>query len=197
MTIPIHPKIADAFDRETDMLDWIALVTAAAEQIEASGATEDVVFHGTTENRARRILADGMRPTMAFEVSPDDEDEYRCRGSFWGRIEVAAWWAASAACNRGGHPVLIAIRTEDLAEQAVLGIDIPSRDFPQVDLSPFDDPTVAARWIVGEHPSWRDSLHDLGSLTAIHDGRIRMDSAMIFDTIESLHRILGNRSFSA
>jgi hypothetical protein len=193
----MHPKIADAFQDETELRDWVALVSSASELIENAGATEDVLFHGTTDGRAKRILSEGMRPTMAFEVSPEDDEEYTCHGSFWGRIDVAAWWAASAAVNRGGRPVLIAMRTEDLEDQAVLGIDIPSRDFPQVDAAVFYNPDVAARWMTGERPSWQDSLCDLGSLTAIHDDRIHMDSAIIFDTIESLQRILENRSFSA
>lgn len=197
MTIPMHTNIADAFQDETELRCWIALVSAAVELIEDVGAAEDVLFHGTTDDRAPRILAEGMRPTMAFEASPYDDEEHSCQGSFWGRIDIAAWWAASAAINRGGRPVLLVMRTEDLADQAVLGVDIPSRDFPQVDPSTFDEPDVASRWMVGGHPSWQDSLRDLGSLTAIHDDRIRMDSAIIFDTIESLHRILGNRSFSA
>lgn len=194
MSTAEHPKAEAVLDPHA-LAAWRELVAATAATLDEFGARTDILFHGTTDDRAERIMADGMRPTMAFEVVGDDEQS--CQGSFWGTVEVAAWWAVSAATNRGGRPVLVAIATEDLARIADLGIDIPSRDFPQTGAEPFDDPVVAARWAVGEYPTWEDSLLDLGSLTAIHDDVLSMDSAMIFDTVESLNRILGFNRFSA
>lgn len=194
MTAAIHPEAASVLDPDA-LAAWRELVAATRSTLAELDATTEVVFHGTTDDRAARIMTKGMRPTMAFEVVGDEEQS--CKGSFWGTIEIAAWWAVSAAANRGGRPVLVAISTEDLARIADLGIDIPSRDFPQTDFEPFEDASVAARWAVGEHPTWKDSLLDLGSLTAVHDDMLSMDSAMIFDNVESLNRILGFSRFSA
>lgn len=191
-----HPLISHAIPDPGERESFVRLVEETAFLLRSHGCETTVVFHGTVDHVADRILSEGMRPTMTFASSFDGE-EYSCQGSYWGRVEVAAWWAVSAAANRGGRPVLIAIGVDDLQSQADIGVDIPTRDFPQEYVTAFDDPETCERWRTGNRRTWEDSLLDLGSVSAIHEGKLAMDSAMIYDNVESLWRILVGRSFSA
>lgn len=195
MPIPEHEEISRVFPDTTDRDRWLDLVSEASNLVASHEAKLDILFHGSTEAHAISIVADGMRPTLAFETAWDGSD-IKSRGSFWGTVEVAAWWAVDAAFTRGGKPALIAVRAEDLSDLARLEIDIPTRDFPQYDTA-LDDPDRGPLWATGQSRCWEDSLNDLGSVTAIHEARIQMDSATIFDSIESLKLILRERLFSA
>lgn len=194
MPIPEHEEISRVFLDTMDRDRWLDLVSEASDLIASHEAKLDILFHGTTEAQAISIVAGGMRPTLAFETTWDGS-EIKSRGSFWGTVDVAAWWAVDAASRRGGNPALIAVRAEDLADLARLEIDIPTRDFPQYETA-LDDPDRAPLWATGQTRCWEDSLNDLGSVTAIHEARIQMDSATVFDRFESLKLILGARSFS-
>jgi hypothetical protein len=112
-------------------------------------------------------------------------------------VRTAAWYAEDTAFYRsGGTPVIIACPRGFLQTYATLGIDIPSRDFPQPGLTRLEDEEdVQDRWAVGRTRSWQDSLADLGSLTALHDYDLPLDQAVIVDEIESLNRILPSPSF--
>jgi hypothetical protein len=187
-------KIADEAARR----DWIALVEQIADKVDELGLEEEILFHGTTIDKAQAIMRTGMCPTDAFEVLPDGS-EIMTPGSFWGTVRTAAWYAEDTAFYRsGGAPAIIACPVGFLQTYATLGIDIPSRDFPQPGLSRLEDEEdVQARWAVGQTRSWQDSLADLGSLTALHDYELSLDQAVIVDDIESLTRILPSASFSS
>jgi hypothetical protein len=185
-------KIADEAARR----GWIALVEQIADKIDELGLEEEILFHGTSIDKARSIMRKGMRPTDSFEVLPDGS-EIMTPGSFWGTVRTAAWYAEDTAFYRsGGTPVIIACPRGFLQTYATLGIDIPSRDFPQPGLTRLEDEEdVQDRWAVGRTRSWQDSLADLGSLTALHDYDLPLDQAVIVDEIESLNRILPSPSF--
>lgn len=187
-------KIADADQR----LAWISLVTDIADKVDDMGLSEEILFHGTTISKAKAIMRNGMRPTDAFEVMPDGS-ESMTSGSFWGTIRTAAWYAEDSAFHRsGGAPAIIACPAGFLQTYATLGIDIPSRDFPQPGLTLLDhDEEARGRWAIGQTQSWQDSLADLGSLTALHDYDLPLDQAVIVDEFESFDRILQARPFSS
>ncbi len=187
-------KIAD----EDQRLAWISLITDIADKVDEMNLSEEILFHGTTIGKARAILRRGMRPTDAFEVMPDGS-EIMTSGSFWGTIRTAAWYAEDSAFHRsGGAPAIIACPVGFLQTYATLGIDIPSRDFPQPGLTLLNhDEEARGRWAIGQTRSWQDSLADLGSLTALHDYDLPLDQAVIVDEFESFDRILQARSFSS
>lgn len=186
-------KIADEHERR----DWINLVTALSDRIEEDGLSDEILFHGTTLEKARSIMSTGMRPTDAFEVLPDGT-EIMTEGSFWGTVKTAAWYAEDTAFYRtGGTPVLLACPVGFLQTYSILGIDIASRDFAVPGLTLLDDPEVASRWATGIPHTWQDSLSDLGSVTALHEYDLPLDAAVIVHDIESLYRILPDRVFSA
>lgn len=186
-------SIADPATRRA----WIDMLSETMTFVVERNLGEEILFHGTTEAKARAILKQGMRATDAFEVLPDG-DEGITSGSFWGTLRTAAWYAEDTAIQRsGGGPAIIACPISFLQAYSTLGIDIPSRDLPQPGLTKLDDPAVAARWRVGEERSWQDSLADLGSVTALHDYMLPLDQAVLLEGIESLGRILPTSIFSA
>lgn len=196
MPARFHQDIGLKITDERERRDWISLVTAIADRIEEAGLSEEILFHGTTVEKARAIMSNGMRPADAFEVLPDGT-ESMTEGSFWGTVGTAAWYAEDKSFYRGESPVLLACPVGFLQTYSILGIDIPSRDFPIPGLTPMEDPEVARRWATGMRRTWQDSLSDIGSVTALHDYDLSLDAAVIVDEIESLERILLTRVFCA
>jgi hypothetical protein len=197
MPTRFHENIGYSIEGAQDKSRWTELVCAIADRVEELGVSEEIVFHGTSLEKARGILDEGMIPTDAFEIFPDGSEEVS-EGSFWGTIKTAAWYAEDTSFHRsGGRPVIIACPVSFLQTYTTLCADIPSRDFPVPGLTKLDDPDIASEWTTGTFRSWQDSLRELGSFTAIHDYDLPLDMAILADTIESFDRILLSNTFSA
>lgn len=192
----LHCELGRTLKEQDARDEWVSLIRGIAEIVDAHDLQEEVLFHGTTLEKAMAILSDGMRPTDAFEVLADGS-EVMTEGSYWGTIGTAAWYAEDSARHRsGGRPVIIACPTSFLETYTTLGVDIPSRDMPQPGLTLFDDPSIAARWATGLTRSWRDSLDDLGSVTALHEYDLPLDAAFLVEHPDQFKRILPTTSFS-
>jgi hypothetical protein len=198
MLTRLHHEIGLKIDDEDGRREWVALVTDIADRVDEAGMGEEILFHGTTANKARAIMENGIRPTDAFEVLSDGS-EVMTTGSFWGTVRTAAWYAEDKAFYRPWDaPAIIACPVNFLQTYATLGIDIPSRDFPHPGLTRLDyEDDVRARWAAGRERTWQDSLADLGAVTALHEYDLPLDQAVVVDRIESLVRILQVRVFSA
>lgn len=82
--------------------EWKKVVTAVVQGHAVGEPFEDVLFHGTTVDRARSILANGFQ-----------RNDGR---SFWAAPDIAGIYANGRAATDGSEPCLIAIRLRDLPE---------------------------------------------------------------------------------
>lgn len=95
--------------------EWKMLLNAIKEMIEEHGLEGSVVFHGTSTKWLVDIQEVGLYPTELgdayFKKRIDfDDPDFGPKGTFWGQLNTAAWYAADTVTERDNgetHPILI------------------------------------------------------------------------------------------
>jgi len=151
--------------------EWVDLVAAIERWLSDHSLETSIVFHGTSDRRATKILTEGIKPVdvgFALGLQADEGME----GSYWGNVRTAAAYAEDTVSERDpdGLPVLLAITTASLEELCVIRPDGNTIDFPLKGLTRLDDSDVADKWFRNFRKlSWQESLLDLGAVVALHD----------------------------
>jgi hypothetical protein len=193
----VRDRVGYSIDDPVAKASWIALVTSIRQYFVDNALQDKIVFHGTSQKRAKKILAEGMKPTdVSFAVWDQCEQG---AGSFWGSIDAAVSYAEDTASERdpGSKPVLLAVRLSDLEQVCDLRCDGASLDFPLKGLTRLSEPEIEEKWS-GDISlrSWKESLFDLGAVVAIHDDFLEIDFIEIVDDFEILKEMQEKTSFS-
>jgi hypothetical protein len=175
---------------------WITLISSIREYLAEQGLQEEFVFHGSSENRAKQILIEGMKPTDVSFAVWDQCD--MGAGSFWGSIDAAASYAEDTASERepGSLPIILAVRVSDLQEACDLCCDGATLDFPLRGLTKLSEPAIEAKW-GGDISlrSWKESLADLGAIVALHHDYLEIDGIEIIGDFAVFKEMCGKTTF--
>lgn len=182
------------YEEDMTQEDWVAwekLVDEIFRYVEVEQITSDLLFHGTSTYNLG-IASQGMRPTKVAHASFNETDRLSpLRGSFWGCIRTAAWYAASDVVERNPfcRPLLIAATRLELERDYRLAPDKASLDGPVVFRS--NKHEIQDRWH-RDHQTLgiEEALTEIGAVYAIHDEHIPPKSMTIIRSMEAFKRFL-------
>lgn len=164
----IGTLIADPARREA----WRGLVAALHEAAGPGGPLEGWLFHGTSANRARKILREGVRTTEAsarIDGMTGHADWFWTEGTHWGHPKVAAFYAEDRIESTGRPDLDLAIVAVPVAELEACGpfsADGQSIDCPLYTRLGRPQAETDALWAASRQDS-RASLDVLGSLLVL------------------------------
>ncbi len=130
-----------------------------------------------------------MRPTKVAHASFNEATRLSPeRGSFWGNVRTAAWYAASDVVERNPfcRPLLVAVASTDLLNECELYPDRASLEAPVIEHDPNHRTVIVPRWYQDyETLGWEQSIVDIGAVYAVHDDHIRPQSLSLINSSKS------------
>jgi hypothetical protein len=183
--IDVRDRLGYSISEPSAKTSWIAMVVAIREYLSENDLAGEFLFHGTSSVRAEKILLEGLAPTDV-EFAVWDQCAAKS-GSFWGSIDAAACYAEDTAFERnpGSLPVILAVRSGDLASRFDVRCDGATLDFPMRGLTRLDDAAVEEKWQGNiANMTWETSLSELGAVVVIHDQPISDEGIELIATFE-------------
>lgn len=199
---------SDIFPNETfpGISDWKTLLEQIGELIEEHDLASAVVFHGTSTKRLTAIQEGGLRPCELgdayFRKRIDfDDPDFGYLGSFWGKLETAAWYAEDTVIVRDNcqtKPILIVTDPYELALEYPLYPDRASFEEPVDRTLPIStNRDLANAWEKrGARFTWKRGLEEIGAIFAVHDEYLDTDMIAVIQDIDDFKQFIAARNLA-
>jgi hypothetical protein len=182
---------------DQDWAAWFSLVKEIATLVDEQGLSSQVAFHGTSNNSQFFILKQGLKPTaIAHAHFGPPETLAGTRGSFWGCIKTAAWYAESDVIERHqfGRPVLFAVPCQNLHDRYGLYPDKASFYAPVVPARLEALRNQRDRWeLCHRELGWAAGMDEIGAVFAVHEEHIPPQEIAIIESVAAFQTFVSER----